>query len=112
MGLVDEVVPRERLDEETAVWCVHRELAGQKSDSLRFMKFGFNADTDHGYRLQALAHGADFCTTEEGNERPPCLPGKTPPVYLLSPHALVEAWRKGHGHVPRCHHHPAIGHFR
>jgi naphthoate synthase len=34
------------------------------------MKFGFNADTDHGYGLQALAHGATslFYATEEGNE--------------------------------------------
>jgi naphthoate synthase len=68
MGLVNKVVPRERLDEETAVWC-HKLLA-KSPTALRFMKFGFNADTDHGYGLQALAHGATslFYATEEGNE--------------------------------------------
>jgi naphthoate synthase len=68
MGLVNKVVPRERLDEETAVWC--RKLLAKSPTALRFMKFGFNADTDHGYGLQALAHGATslFYATEEGNE--------------------------------------------
>ena len=56
MGLVNKVAPRERLDEETAVWC--RKLLAKSPTALRFMKFGFNADTDHGYGLQALAHGA------------------------------------------------------
>ena len=67
MGLVNKVVPRERLDEETAVWC--RKLLAKSPTALRFMKFGFNADTDHGYG-QALAHGATslFYATEEGNE--------------------------------------------
>jgi naphthoate synthase len=34
------------------------------------MKFGFNADTDHGYGLQALAHSATslFYTSEEARE--------------------------------------------
>jgi naphthoate synthase len=68
MGLVNKVVPRECLDEETAVWC--RKLLAKSPTALRFMKFGFNADTDHGYGLQALAHGATslFYATEEGNE--------------------------------------------
>ena len=68
MGLVNKVVSRERLDEETAIWC-HKILA-KSPTALRFMKFGFNADTDHGYGLQALAHEATglFYATEEGNE--------------------------------------------
>jgi naphthoate synthase len=68
MGLVNKVVPRERLDEETALWC--RKILAKSPTALRFMKCGFNADTDHGYGLQALAHGATslFYATEEGNE--------------------------------------------
>lgn len=68
MGLVNKVVPPERLDEETVAWC--QKLLAKSPTALRFMKFGFNADTDHGYGLQALAHGATslFYATEEGNE--------------------------------------------
>jgi naphthoate synthase len=62
------VVPRERLDEETEAWC--RKILAKSPTALRFMKAGFNADTDHGYGLQALAHGATalFYTTEEAVE--------------------------------------------
>jgi naphthoate synthase len=68
MGLVNKVVPRERLDEETKAWC--RKILAKSPTALRFMKAGFNADTDHGYGLQALAHGATalFYTTEEAVE--------------------------------------------
>ena len=68
MGLVNKVVPRERLEEETAAWC--RKILAKSPTALRFMKAGFNADTDHGYGLQALAHGATalFYTTEEAVE--------------------------------------------
>ncbi len=43
-------------------------IVGEKK--AREIWYGFNADTDHGYGLQALAHGATslFYTTEEGNE--------------------------------------------
>ena len=68
MGLVNKVVPAERLDEETAVWC--RKILAKSPTALRFMKAGFNADTDHGYGLQALAHGATnlFYMNEEARE--------------------------------------------
>ena len=81
MGLVNKVVPRERLDEETAVWC--RKLLAKSPTALRFMKFGFNADTDHGYGLQALAHGATslFYATEEGNEGRRAFLEKRPPDF-------------------------------
>ncbi len=81
MGLVNKVVPRERLAEETTLWC-HKILA-KSPTALRFMKFGFNADTDHGYGLQALAHGATslFYATEEGNEGRRAFLEKRPPDF-------------------------------
>ena len=68
MGLVNNVVPREQLDEETALWC--RKILAKSPTAIRFMKAGFNADTDHGYGLQALAHGATslFYTSDEATE--------------------------------------------
>jgi naphthoate synthase len=68
MGLVNKVVPPDQLDAETAAWC--KKILAKSPTALRFMKFGFNADTDHGYGLQALAHGATslFYTTEEARE--------------------------------------------
>jgi naphthoate synthase len=68
MGLVNKVVPQAELDAETEHWC---NLILEKSPtSIRMMKFGFNADTDHGYGLQALAHSATslFYTSEEARE--------------------------------------------
>ena len=53
MGLVNKVVPREQLDEETALWC--QKILAKSPSAIRYMKFGFNADTDHGYGLQAFS---------------------------------------------------------
>jgi naphthoate synthase len=68
MGLVNKVVPPSQLDEEVEVWC--KKILAKSPTALRLMKFGFNADTDHGYGLQALAHSATglFYTTEEARE--------------------------------------------
>lgn len=68
MGLVNTVVPPERLEEETMAWC--RELLEKSPTALRFLKYSFNADTDHIYGIQAIAHGATslFYTTEESKE--------------------------------------------
>ncbi len=68
MGLVNKVVPPEELEQETRQWC--QEILQMSPAALRFMKFGFNADTDHVYGIQALAHGATalFYTTDEARE--------------------------------------------
>lgn len=68
MGLVNVVVPPERLEAETMAWC--REMLEKSPTALRFLKYSFNADTDHIYGLQAIAHGATafFYTTEESKE--------------------------------------------
>jgi naphthoate synthase len=81
MGLVNKVVPRERLDEETAIWC--QKILAKSPTALRFMKAGFNADTDHGYGLQALAHGATslFYTSEEAQEGRKAFLEKRPPKF-------------------------------
>ena len=68
MGLVNAVVPYERLEEETAQWC--RELMEKSPTALRMLKASFNADTDWAYGLQAIAHGATslFYRTDEAQE--------------------------------------------
>jgi naphthoate synthase len=68
MGLVNIVVPPERLEAETRAWC--QEMLEKSPTALRFLKYSFNADTDHIYGIQAIAHGATslFYTTEESKE--------------------------------------------
>ncbi|MDA8207001.1 MAG: 1,4-dihydroxy-2-naphthoyl-CoA synthase [Thermaerobacter sp.] len=68
MGLVNTVVPLERLEEETVQWC--REILEKSPIALRFLKAAFNADTDGLAGLQQLAGDATmlFYMTAEGQE--------------------------------------------
>jgi naphthoate synthase len=68
IGLVNAVVPPDRLEEETLAWC--RELLSKSPTALRFLKAAFNADTDHVYGIQNLAHGATslYYATDEARE--------------------------------------------
>ena len=68
MGLVNKVVPADKLMEETEAWC--RKMLAKSPTALRFLKAAFNADTDHVYGIQALAHGAThlYYGTEEARE--------------------------------------------
>ncbi len=68
MGLVNKVVPPEHLEEETMEWS--REMLAKSPTALRFLKYSFNADTDHIYGIQAIAHSATslFYTTDESKE--------------------------------------------
>jgi naphthoate synthase len=68
MGLVNKVVPSEELDATVAAWA--DELLHRSPSALRFLKHAFNADTDHVYGIQNLAHGANalYYDTEEGRE--------------------------------------------
>jgi naphthoate synthase len=52
-GLVNAVVPLERLEEETVAWC--REMLKLSPTALRMIKAGFNADTDGLAGIQELA---------------------------------------------------------
>ena len=68
MGLVNKVVAPDRLEEETLAWC--QEILSKSPTALRFLKAGFNADTDHVYGIMQIAHGATslFYTGEEAKE--------------------------------------------
>lgn len=68
MGLVNAVVPPEQLEPTVMAWA--RELLQRSPTALRFLKHAFNADTDHVYGIQNLAHGANalYYATEEGRE--------------------------------------------
>jgi naphthoate synthase len=68
MGLVNCVVPFERLEQETLVWC--REILKNSPIALRCLKASLNADCDGQAGLQELAGNATllFYMTEEGRE--------------------------------------------
>jgi naphthoate synthase len=68
MGLVNAVVPYERLEEETVQWC--REILANSPIALRCLKAAMNADCDGQAGLQELAGNATllFYLTEEGQE--------------------------------------------
>ncbi|HYE58654.1 MAG TPA: 1,4-dihydroxy-2-naphthoyl-CoA synthase [Rhodothermales bacterium] len=68
MGLVNTVVPLERLEEETVQWC--REMLQHSPIALRCLKSGFNAALDGQAGVQELAGNATllFYMTEEGQE--------------------------------------------
>jgi naphthoate synthase len=68
MGLVNAVVPYERLEEETVSWC--REILQHSPLALRCLKAALNADCDGQTGLQELAGNATllYYLTEEGRE--------------------------------------------
>jgi naphthoate synthase len=68
MGLVNAVVPLERLEEETVEWC--REMLQHSPFALRLLKASFNASEDGMAGLQQLAHDANllFYASEEAQE--------------------------------------------
>jgi naphthoate synthase len=68
MGLVNTVVPLERLEEETVGWC--REMLALSPFALRLMKASFNAAEDGLAGIQQLAHDANllFYGSEEARE--------------------------------------------
>ena len=68
MGLVNAVVPLERLEEETVLWC--REMLALSPFALRMLKASFNADEDGLTGIQQLAHDANllFYMSEEAQE--------------------------------------------
>jgi naphthoate synthase len=68
MGLVNTVVPLERLEEETVGWC--REMLAVSPFALRLLKASFNAAEDGLSGIQQLAHDANllFYGSEEAQE--------------------------------------------
>jgi naphthoate synthase len=68
MGLVNTVVPLERLEQETVAWC--REMLALSPFALRLLKASFNAAEDGLSGIQQLAHDANllFYGSEEARE--------------------------------------------
>jgi naphthoate synthase len=68
MGLINAVVPLDRLEEETVGWC--REMLALSPFALRMLKASFNADEDGLAGIQQLAHDANllFYMSEEAQE--------------------------------------------
>ena len=68
MGLVNAVVPLERLEDETVTWC--REMLALSPFALRLVKASFNAHEDGYAGIQQLAHDANLLLygSEEARE--------------------------------------------
>lgn len=68
MGLINAVVPHEKLEAETLRWC--REMLAHSPLALRCLKSALNADVDGQTGLQELAGNATllYYMTEEGQE--------------------------------------------
>jgi naphthoate synthase len=68
MGLVNKVVPLERLEAETVQWC--REMLQHSPLALRLLKSAFNADLDGQAGIQELAGNATllYYMSEEAQE--------------------------------------------
>jgi naphthoate synthase len=81
MGLVNAVVPYERLEETTIAWC--REMLAHSPIALRCLKAALNADCDGQAGLQELAGNATllFYMTDEGREGKEAFLEKRPPNF-------------------------------
>jgi naphthoate synthase len=85
MGLVNTVVPLERLEEETLAWC--REMLALSPYALRLMKASFHAAEDGFAGIQQLAHDANllFYGTEEAQEGREAFKAKREPDFSRFP---------------------------
>ena len=85
MGLVNAVVPLERLEEETIKWC--REILEHSPLAIRCLKAAFNADCDGQAGLQELAGNATllYYMTEEAQEGRNAFNEKRPPDFSRFP---------------------------
>ena len=68
MGLVNTVVPLDRLEDEAVQWA--REILEKSPTAIRFLKASFNADTDGLAGIQQLAGDATllYYLTDEAKE--------------------------------------------
>ena len=85
MGMVNTVVPLERLEAETVQWC--REMLALSPFSLRLLKASFNAAEDGLSGIQQLAHDANllFYGSEEAQEGRNAYREKRPPDFSRFP---------------------------
>jgi len=86
MGLVNAVVPLDRLEDETVGWC--REMLALSPFSLRLLKASFNADEDGLAGIQQLAHDANllFYMSDEAAEGRQAYLEKRAPDFSRFPH--------------------------
>jgi len=85
MGLVNTVVPLERLEEETVQWC--REMLQLSPFALRLLKASFNASEDGLSGIQQLAHDTNllFYMSEEAQEGRDAYKQKRKPDFAKFP---------------------------
>jgi naphthoate synthase len=85
MGLVNTVVPLDRLELETVQWC--REMLALSPFALRLLKASFNAAEDGLAGIQQLAHDANllFYGTEEAKEGREAYKQKREPDFARFP---------------------------
>jgi naphthoate synthase len=85
MGLVNAVVPLDRLEEETVTWC--REMLALSPFALRLLKASFHAAEDGLAGIQQLAHDANllFYATEEAAEGREAFKAKRVPDFSKFP---------------------------
>ena len=84
-GLVNAVVPVEKLEEETLAWC--REMLRMSPLALRLLKAGFNAETDGLAGIQQLAGDSTllYYLSEEAQEGRDAYLAKRPPDFSRFP---------------------------
>jgi naphthoate synthase len=85
MGLVNTVVPLDRLEEETVGWC--REMLALSPFALRLLKASFNAAEDGLAGVQQLAHDANllFYASDEAREGREAYKDKRQPDFSKFP---------------------------
>ena len=85
MGLVNTVVPLDRLEEETVQWC--REMLELSPFALRLLKASFHAAEDGFSGIQQLAHDANllFYASEEAREGREAYKAKRKPDFSQFP---------------------------
>ena len=85
MGLINTVVPVDRLEEETVQWC--REMLALSPFALRLVKASFNADEDGLAGIQQLAHDTNllFYASEEAREGREAYKAKRKPDFSRFP---------------------------
>jgi naphthoate synthase len=85
MGLVNTVVPLDRLEAETVSWC--REMLALSPFALRLVKASFNAHEDGYAGIQQLAHDTNllFYASEEAREGREAYKEKRAPDFTAFP---------------------------
>ena len=85
MGLVNTVVPLDRLEDETVKWC--REMLELSPFALRLLKASFHAEEDGLGGIQQLAHDANllFYASDEAKEGREAYKAKRKPDFAKFP---------------------------